>query len=126
MPTLGECAYSGIYAINKRCVELWWQRESHQRCRGCSRHRGNVVQTAGKRFVTDLLWWRIFGEVHAFDHGIGFEEHLSICKSKVQDGAIIARAHNERGVGGQMLRKALDQFKFVHGTIGSNRADRAA
>ena len=94
--------------------ELLRQRDGHQRGGRRAGHGGDVAQAAGERLAPDFFRRRVFGEMNAFDHRIGFEQQPFVRHAQIQHGAIIARAGHDIWVRRQRFGQARDEFKFVH------------
>src|SRR5262245_33373763 len=92
----------GIHAprnrLNELRIELLWQRKRDQRSVGSSGHRCNIAQTAGQRFVSDLL--RCSGRpiMNSFHHGVGLQQDETIGQAQVQYGAVVTSSNAYRSV----------------------------
>ena len=50
----------------------------------------------------------------ALDHRIGLEQQQPVGHAGIQHGAIVAGAHDHRGIGRQRAGQAVDQLELVH------------
>src|SRR5688572_8458529 len=114
-----ERVHAGVDVFDELWIEIPLQADGDKRRGWRAGHRGNVTETAGERFATDLLRRRFLREVNSFDDGVGLKKDEPIRHAQVEHGAIVARASDDAVVARQGMGQPTNEFQFVHLTNAS-------